>query len=194
MDDLGNAYITGVTKSTLDFPINNAYQPAYGGERGDVFVTKLNTAGNTFVYSTYLGGNNDENYFSGHGPYCGIAVDSSYNAFVTGYTCSANFPTLGSFRNGQVGTCFAFVTRFNSSCNALVFSTLIGGTHSGGSNDASGTDIALDPQGNVYVVCETNATDFLTKNPLQSFYAGLTDAFVTKLDPRFFQYLPAILH
>ncbi len=192
LDDLGNAYITGVTQSNLDFPLMNAYQPTYGGERGDAFVTKLNATGDAFVYSTYLGGNNDENYFSGHGPYGGIAVDSTYNAFVTGYTCSANFPTLGSFRNGQSGTCFAFVTRFNASGNALVFSTLIGaqGTSSG---DASGTDIALDALRNVYVVGETNATDFLTMNPLQSSYGGMTDAFVTKLDPRFFLFLPVIL-
>jgi len=190
LDDLGNAYITGVTQST-DFPLQNAYQPVYGGERGDSFVTKLSAAG-AFVYSTYLGGNNDENYFSGHGPYGGIAVDSTYNAFVTGYTCSANFPTLGSFRNGEVGTCFAFVTRFNAAGNALVFSTLIG-TRSGGSNDTLGTDIALDAQRNVYVVGETNATDFLTMNPLQPSYGGMTDAFVTKLDPRFFLFLPVIL-
>ena len=172
LDDLGNAYITGVTQSNLDFPTENAYQPTYGGERGDAFVTKLNAAGNAFVYSTYLGGNSDENYFSGHGPYGGIAVDSTYNAYVTGYTCSANFPTLGSFLNGKIGTCFAFVTRFNAAGNALVFSTLIG-TQSGGSNDASGTDIALDAQGNVYVVGETNATDFLTKNPLQPSYGWI---------------------
>ena len=190
LDDLGNAYITGMTQST-DFPTHNAYQPAYGGERGDAFVTKLNPAGNAFVYSTYLGGSNDENYFGGHGPYGGIAVDSIYNAFVTGYTCSANFPTLGSFRNGEVGTCFAFVTRFNAAGDALVFSTLIG-TQSGGSNDASGTDIALDAQRNVYIVGETNATDFHTMNPLQP-YGGMTDAFITKFDPRFFLFLPVIL-
>ncbi len=192
LDDLGNAYITGVTQSNLDFPLVNAYQPTYGGERGDAFVTKLNATGNAFVYSTYLGGNNDENYFSGHGPYGGIAVDATYNAYVTGYTCSANFPTLSSFRKGESGTCFAFVTRFNAAGNALVYSTLIG-TQSGGSNDALGTDIALDAQGNVYVVGETNATDLLTRNPLQSSYGGLTDAFVTKLDPRFASFLPLIV-
>ena len=188
LDDLGNAYVTGVTQS-LDFPTQNAYQPTYGGERGDAFVTKLNAAGNAFVYSTYLGGNNDENYFSGHGPYGGIAVDSNYNAYVTGYTCSTNFPALGTFQKARAGTCYAFVTQFKAAGNELVFSTLIG-TQSGGSNDAYGTDITLDAQGKVYVVGETNATDFLTMNPLQPSRGGLYDAFVTKLDPRFFVYLP----
>ena len=190
LDDIGNAYITGVTQST-DFPTKNAYQPAYGGERGDAFVTKLNAAGDAFVYSTYLGGNNDENYFGGHGPYGAIAVDSGYNAYVTGYTCSTNFPRLSSFQKAKAGSCYAFVTQFNAAGNMLVFSTLIG-TQSGGSNDASGTDIALDSQGIVHVVGETNATDFLTMNPLQPSRGGLYDAFVTKLDPHFALFLPLI--
>jgi len=61
--------ITGVTQSTLDFPMQNAYQPTYGGERRNAFVTKLNAAGDAFVFFFNLpGGNNDENYFGGHGP------------------------------------------------------------------------------------------------------------------------------
>ena len=191
VDDLGNAYITGMTQSP-NFPLQNAYQPAYGGERGDAFVTKLNPTGTGFVYSTYLGGNNDENYFSGHGPYGAIAVDANYNASVTGYTCSTNFPTLGSFQKAKAGSCFAFVTRFNPAGNKLVFSTLLG-TRSGGSNNAYGNDIALDPQGNVYLVGETNATDFLTMSPLQPPYGGLYDAFAAKFDWHFFTYLPMIV-
>ena len=42
--------ITGVTQSTLDFPLQNAYQPTYGGERRNAFVTKLNAAGDAFVF------------------------------------------------------------------------------------------------------------------------------------------------
>jgi hypothetical protein len=191
VDDLGNAYITGMTQSA-DFPLANAFQPTYGGERGDAFVTKLSAAGNTFLYSTYLGGSNDENYDSGHGPYGAIAVDSSYQAVVTGYTCSPNFPTVGSFQRGLLGTCFAFVTQFNPAGSRLVFSTLIG-TRSGGSNNALGAGVAFDSQGNLYVVGETNATDFLTMNPLQPTRGGLFDAFVTKLDPRFMSFLPLVM-
>jgi hypothetical protein len=190
LDNLGNAYITGVTQS-LDFPLVDAYQPAYGGERGDAFVTKLSAGGKEFIYSTYLGGSSDENYFSGHGPYGAIAVDSSYHAYVAGYTCSPNFPTVSSLQKAKTGACYAFVTQFNVAGNALGFSTLLG-TQSGGSNNTFGTDIALDAQGSIYVVGETNATDLITQIPLQPIYGGLYDAFVTKLDPRFAVFLPLI--
>jgi hypothetical protein len=49
--------------------------------------------------------------------------------------------------------------------------------------------IALDAQGNAVIVGETNAGDLLTRNPLQS-YAGVVDAFVTKLVPGWLNYLP----
>ncbi len=54
LDASGNAYVTGWTRSP-DFPTASSFQPAFGG-RSDAFVTKLNAAGNTLVYSTYLGG------------------------------------------------------------------------------------------------------------------------------------------
>ncbi len=84
IDKSGNAYVTGDTKSA-NFPVANAIQPVYGNGLGDAFVTKLNAAGSALLYSTFLGGSlTDEGR--------GIAVDSSGNAYVTGYTSSFNFP------------------------------------------------------------------------------------------------------
>src|SRR5207249_838685 len=80
LDSSGNAYVTGDTLST-DFPTLNPFQPAMRGEE-DAFVAKLNAAG-SLVYSTYLGGSNDD--FGS-----GIAVDSSGNAYVTGFTNSTD--------------------------------------------------------------------------------------------------------
>ena len=92
VDVSGNAYITGVTGST-NFPTQNPIQQLTSpGANEDVFVTKLNAAGNGLVYSTYLGGSNTD---IGRG----IAIDSAGNAVVTGSTKSVEFPlTAGSLR------------------------------------------------------------------------------------------------
>jgi hypothetical protein len=90
LDAAGNAYLTG--GAGPDFPTtSDAFQTTYGGS-GDVFVSKLNPGGSALLYSTYLGGSGAE--VSGR-----IAVDSSGDAFVTGYTFSFDFPTtLGDFQ------------------------------------------------------------------------------------------------
>ena len=88
----------------------------------DAFVTKLNAAGSALVYSTYLGGSGDDD---GNG----IAVDSSGNAYVTGYTDSTNFPTANAFQAAfGGGSGDAFVTKLNAAGSALVYSTYLGGS------------------------------------------------------------------
>ncbi len=76
----------------------------------------------------------------------GIAVDSSGNAYVTGYTASTDFPTTsGAYQGNQAGT-DAFVTKLNSSGSALVFSTYLG--HTG---VEYGYGIAVNSSGNAFV-------------------------------------------
>src|SRR5204863_7268577 len=92
-----NAYITGSTLSS-DYPTTpGAFQTVYGGaggfSTGDAFITKLNATGSALVYSTYLGGNGDENAYM-------ISVDGSGDAYIPGFTTSSNFPgTPGAFRS-----------------------------------------------------------------------------------------------
>ena len=62
----------------------------------DAFVTKLSPAGNALVYSTYLGGSDDDYGY-------GIAVDAAGAAYVTGYTYSTNFPTQQAFQGTMAG-------------------------------------------------------------------------------------------
>ena len=88
-------------------------------------MTKLNPTGSALVYSTYLGGSStDEAY--------GIAVDSSGNAYVTGYTDSPNFPiTSGAFQTSlEDRRENAFVAKLNPTGSALVYSTYLGGSDS----------------------------------------------------------------
>jgi uncharacterized protein (TIGR03437 family) len=184
VDSSGNAYVTGNTLD--DIPITaNAFQAGFGGEQ-DAFVTKLNAAGTALVYTTYLGGNRQDFGW-------GIAVDSSGNAYVTGYTNSTNFPTTtGAFQtklNGGPAACTAcldaFVTMLNATGSALVYSTYLGG-----SGSDYGRGIAVDSSGNAYVTGQTNSTDFPTANAFQPLFGGgvffgddfVGDAFVTKLN------------
>jgi hypothetical protein len=138
VDNEGAAYVTGITWSA-DFPTMNPLQTANGGG-ADVFVAKINSAGSSLVYSTYLGGSEAD---WGQG----IAVDSAGNAHVTGVTDSTDFPvTPGSFQTNLSGVADAFVTEINPAGSALVYSTYLGG--SGGS---AGTGIAVDNTGNAHV-------------------------------------------
>src|SRR5208283_3574796 len=90
----------------------------------NAFVTKFNASGSALLYSTYLGGNNSD---GGQG----ISVDSSGNAYVTGYTSSPNFPTTsGAYQTALGGSENAFVTKLNSSGSALLYSTYFGGNAS----------------------------------------------------------------
>ena len=148
VDSAGNVYVTGNTVSS-NFPIANAFQANLGDTFiGDVFVTKLTSSG-SLSYSTYLGGDTLDNGF-------GIAVDVSGNAYITGVTHSANFPTANPIQavKGEINN-DAFVTKLNSQGAALVYSTYLGGQ----AGD-TGRGIAVDSNGNAYVTGFTNALDF----------------------------------
>jgi beta-propeller repeat-containing protein len=178
VDAAGNAYVTGYTRST-DFPTTpGAFQTTFQGGFDDAFVTKLNSTGSAPpVYSTYLGGNDQDEGL-------GIAVDAAGNAYVTGTTRSTNFPTTpGAFQAtpGGNGNDDAFVTKLNPTGSApLVYSTYLGGSGVDG-----GYGIAVDAAGNAYVTGFTSSTDFpTTPGAFQTANQGIVgNAFVTKLNP-----------
>jgi len=178
VDGAGSAYITGQTNSTY-FPTKGSIQGPNGGSPNphsltyDAFVTKLNPAGNALVYSTYLGGQNND-----YGR--GIAVGGQGAAYVTGYTNSTNFPVRNATQSSVSGSAYdAFVVKVNAAGSLLPYATYLGG--SGG--DDIGTGIAVDAQGSAYVTGYTAATDFpTTNNALQGGYGGGDDdAFVAEI-------------
>ncbi len=168
-DAAGNAYVTGLTHSA-NFPVVNAIQTTLGGGQFDAFVAKLNSSGSSLIYSTFLGGNGVD---QGQG----IAADLLGNAYVTGKTCSDNFPTANAIQPTYQGGCDVFVTKLNPSGSILVYSTYLGG-----SDFDIGGGIAVDPAGNSYVVGTTRSIDFPTLNAVQPSSGGSLDAFVLKLN------------
>ena len=169
--DSGNAYITGYTGSG-DFPTTaGAFQTAFRG-LSDVFVTEVSSTGSGLVYSTYLGGSDiDRGY--------GIAVDTSGNAYVAGFTESGDFPTTaGAFQTALSGGYDAFVTKLNPTGSGLVYSTYLGG-----SDYDYGGGIAVDTSGNTFVTGITFSANFpTTAGAFQTTLDG-QDVFVTELNP-----------
>ena len=190
VDDAGNAYVTGATRST-NFPTRNAlygYKPGLmPGYYGLAFVTELNTNGSQLVYSTYLSG-----YLADSG--YAIAVDAGHNAYVAGYTCTTNFPVKNAMQTNLVCTNSiyfnrnAFVAEISNLGTNLIYSSYLGGA-----NYDQATGIALDPAGNIYVTGFTASTNFPTTNSLAGFKhlnnatnpTRAFDAFVSKFQPSF---------
>ena len=166
----GDVLVAGVTRSP-NFPTANALQ-WYNAGGTDAFVARLSADGSVLVFSTYLGGNRDDQAN-------GIAIDpATGDVLVTGFTYSPNFPTANPLQPNNAGSPDAFVARLNADGSALVYSTYLGG-----SGDDLGNAIAVDPTtGDVLITGYTSSRDFPTANPLQPNYGGgVYDAFVARL-------------
>jgi hypothetical protein len=202
----GEAYIAG---ETLSAQLAGAVHAAgtngvYAGGStagGDAFVAKLNSNGTAVVWLTYLGG-------SSHDGALGVALDSAGCAYLTGFTGSSNFPTVGSLRTNIHGNAITttnvnggviafwgypldgFVTKLdpNGALSASgAYSAFLGG-------DAvdEGIGIAVDGAGCAYVTGLTESTNLAsTTNALQATFGGVQDAFVAKIkaDGSAFEYL-----
>lgn len=185
VDSQSRVYVTGSTGST-DFPTKNAFQPSHAGGfnlsgvLSDAFVAKLSATGSELLYSTFLGGRAGEHMdlfsFTAR-----IAVDAEGNAYITGDTNSADFPTENAMQpHHGGGDLDAFITKLNPSGSALVYSTFLGGVASD-----RGRGITVDPlTGSAYVSGLTASPDFPTVNAMQpAFGGGDFDAFIARLSP-----------
>jgi hypothetical protein len=189
VDGAGNVYVAGVTNGSGFPTTTGAFRRTWAGGT-DGFVTKVNAAGTAFVYSTLLGGRDDDSAND-------IAIDINGNAFVTGSTESSDFPVTAAGYQRTHRACYnadycsktAFVTKVNPWGTGLAYSTYLGG--SGIDQETVAGGIAVDTAGSAYVTGSTRADNFPTTvgviqptagEPL-CYYTLCTDAFVTKLNP-----------
>ncbi|MCX6665896.1 MAG: SBBP repeat-containing protein [Euryarchaeota archaeon] len=171
VDQNGCAYVTGITYSN-DFPMVNPFDMSTSG-LDEAFVSKLSAQGNELVYSTYLGGTQEDEAF-------GIVVDQNNNAYITGSTSSDDFPTTVDSYDGSLnGDWDVFVVKFSPQGNTLIYSTYIGGT---GSELSLG--IAINQLNCVYVTGWTKSNDFPTVNPYDKTFNGGADVFISKFSPQ----------
>lgn len=209
VDSSGNAYATGGTTSP-DFPITpGAFQSTIGYTSFDypqtnAFVSKLNGAGTSLLYSTFLGGSLSLGVYADEGDAAhAISVDGQGYAYLTGAACTGDFPvTIGAFEpqnlDGEASAeCTAFLTKMNPVPNApLLYSTFLGGTGQQFPDDISAGDgafgLALDQSGNVYLAGYTGSVDFPTTAGVveTAFISYLPEAFVSEFNGSEMKTLP----
>lgn len=180
IDAAGNTYLAGFTDSA-DFPggVNTPAQATISADL-DAFVAKLNPSGAALIYRTFLGG-------SGQDLALGIDIDQYGNAYVTGFTTSANFPTAGEAWDTVLGgSQDAFVTKVSPTGSAFKYSSYLGGSGGVVSGSDAGVGVTVDTSGNAYVVGWASSTNFPTASPsgsavFDATLGGSWDAFATKV-------------
>ncbi len=156
----------------------------FGGETTDgqsfesALIGKINSAGTSLVFSGYP---NNYSYSYGYGQDAvyGVALDSSANFYLAGFTTSAYFPvSTTAAQTRDAGGADGFVMKYDQNGN------FIASTYLGGSGTDSINAIAVDSVGDAFVTGFTTSTNFpATSGAFQTTNGGTSNAFVTKLSP-----------
>ena len=172
IDASGNLYVAGATFSS-DFPVTSAvFQPANAGSY-DAFLAQLSPGGSTLVYATFLGG-------SGSDAATALAVGSTGDVWIGGYTNSTNFPVSGAWQPAAGGSFDGFLSHLSPNAAALLTSSYLGG-----SGDDRVLAIALDPTtGLVFATGSTLSANFpVTPGAMQGAAPAGVNAFLATINP-----------
>jgi hypothetical protein len=196
VDSKGQAYVVGTMTGALPKATSKAYNSAVTGG-SDAFLLRVNNLGSAIDYATYLGGTGDDQGL-------GVAVDESFQPYVTGGTTSIDFPVINPLQNPNTladlplsGVEGAFIAKFTADGSALILSSYLGGSVADQGNaiavapnsDLDSTDIT---NVNMYVAGSTTSPDLLTTLlaqpmvapsyvPPQTTFGGNGDAFVSMI-------------
>lgn len=172
LDADGNIYTTGYFRGTADYDPGPQVYNLISKGTNDVFISKLDTAGN-FIWAKSIGGTaSDEGY--------SIFPDAFGNVYVTGaFNGSVDFdPEAGSFVLSSSGLHDIFILKLDASGNFIWAKKL------GGGGDNLPTSLKIDAAGDIYTTGYFNASCDFDPGPLEFnlISSGLTDIFISKLD------------
>jgi hypothetical protein len=171
LDSSENPVVTGYTNSSIFPTTPGAYDTSFNGNN-DAFAAKISSLGDALIWSTFLGGESDDQGYA-------VDLDASGNVVLTGRTYSSDFPTTpGAYDTSHNGKYDVFLAELSPSGSTLAWSTLLGG-----SGDEQGHALVTDPFGNTILAGVTKSSDFPTTSGAYdtSFNGGVYDVFVSKI-------------
>ena len=158
-----------------DFPTTpGVYQNTFAGGSHDVFIAKLNNAGNTLIFSTFVGGNDDDQPSD-------LFVNASQEIYSVGQTASSDFPTsAGTYQQSLGGQYDVYVFKMNSNGSNLQYSTFFGL-----SSQDRGTAVITDNASNIYISAYTEGNFITTAGCYDNtFNGGTSDIILSKFNPQ----------
>jgi len=167
----GSIYVVGRTNSSLFPTTDNAVYRFYNGGY-DAFLLQLNRTGSSLLYSTFLGGDNNDEAID-------VYIKEAGDILIVGSTSSFNFPiTSNAYDSNHNGGNDVFLTVINPSNTDLSYSSFIGG-----SNNDQAAALALDELGCIFIIGHTSSDDFpTTPDAFDTTHNGNSDAFIVKLN------------
>ena len=182
LDSQGNIWVAGKSLSN-DYPTTpDAWNTSYNGgtetdsgyidrSGGDGIYTKLSANGSTLLYSSYIGGSDNDQLWR-------IKIDNSDNVILSGMTKSVDFPTTpGAYDTTYSNQRDIFVTKFAPNGSSMIFSTFIGS-----SGEEEAWDSCLDASGNIIICGWTDSQLFpTTDSAFDTTLGGDTDCVIFKL-------------
>lgn len=170
VDSSSNLNFIGFTRSADLITTSGAFDTSHNGD-DDIFAGKLNSAGSSLLYSTYIGGDSYDQSTK-------MDMDWNGNVYLTGYSQSYDYPTTsGVYATSKTGNQDVIVTKISSGGASLLYSTYVGGSIA-----QVGNDVSIDASGRAYVTGYTTSLDFpVTTGCNQSNHAGGNDVFIFKL-------------
>ena len=163
----GSIVLDGTTSSS-NLPVVNAFQETRAGS-SDAFLCQFNADATELDFSTYLGGNGNEN------GYC-LAKDASGQIYVGGDTSSSNFPMVDPIQHSFAGGTDVFIARI-----AADFSAITASTYFGGAGQDSLRECSLDESGRVVGAGVTGSPDLPLAGAIDS-TLNSSDTFVAVFD------------
>ncbi len=167
LDTSGDVYVVGYTTS-YDFPTVNAYNDTKGSLM-DVILTKYDSTGQNILYSTFIGGNDDDFAYN-------LAIDSDDYCYIVGATGSSNYPTNNAMNSTNNGGYDVFITKIKPGESVLSYSTYLG---SSGHDIAR--DIVVDSSGQAFFVGFAEQGDYPLRNEIMTFQ-GIRDIIITGIN------------
>ncbi|MBN1167917.1 MAG: PKD domain-containing protein [Methanospirillaceae archaeon] len=169
LDSDNNIFVTGSTTS-WDFPIVNKYELSPYSGLEDGFITKLDSDGESIIYSNYIGG-------SARDLCSAVVIDPNGYACLAGQTDSPNFPTINAYQNVRKGVTDAFVVKFDPEGTYPAYYS----TYLGGKAIDIAKDLVVHTDGSLTITGQTFSSDFPVTNAFQRSLNGVSDAFITTL-------------